>query len=145
LNDVSLAKAETGVSRSPAMSNGGFRKLPRYQIPADNKKPITGNAGDGFWCSSFLACAACADDDQYPSPQEWGHHQRFEVWVVFIGRGVWRGGLEGVKRERWSLKGSARESGHCPMRLSLWTQLNRQALNEAIGRAGRLGSVRIEE
>jgi hypothetical protein len=22
------------------MSNGGFRKLPRYQIPADNKKPI---------------------------------------------------------------------------------------------------------
>jgi hypothetical protein len=26
LNALSLAKAETGVSRSPAMSNGGFRK-----------------------------------------------------------------------------------------------------------------------
>lgn len=114
MNDVSLAKAETGVSRSPAMSNGGFRKLPRYLIPADNKKPIPVAPEMGSGVLRFLACAACADDDQYPSPQEWGHHQRFEVWVVFIGRGVWTGGLEGVKRAGPAKQGPLIKSIHQP-------------------------------
>ena len=48
-----LANADTGVSRSAAMSNGGFI----------DKKPIPECSGDGFWCDPnlWVVITACSN------------------------------------------------------------------------------------
>jgi hypothetical protein len=49
-----LAKADTGVSRSPAMSNGGF-SFHSSTRNCGQQKTHPGGAGDGFWLEDVAA------------------------------------------------------------------------------------------
>src|SRR6185437_1858349 len=59
---ASFMNADTGVSRSPEISNGGFKQLLPGPNRAHDKKPITGAAGDGFGALETLKVEKLSSD-----------------------------------------------------------------------------------
>src|SRR5262249_36311367 len=106
---VSFRYADTGVSRSPAISNCGLTPIlhrknrrgdfscPTAQKHADNKKPIPGRSGDGFCGASKIYWSRLARDAlSVRSGATTKHYEWTATWAASItGRRSGRQGKRG--------------------------------------------------
>src|SRR5688572_4684854 len=77
-NAPSFMYAETGVSRSPEMSNGGFMQA--FSEPRTQKNPSPGLAGDGFESCREILSRLKPRSALRPLRYECGHHDARNVF-----------------------------------------------------------------